>query len=528
MPNLEVLMKLKIILTLLVTFSIVFLVFSYFFNTDTSKVAPKAIPSGIIVNSGIIPSFVSLRFQNVAPSSIEGIESITPEKFEECLKYLQDNNYHYLSAKEVYDFMVNKVPVPEKSVWLTFDEGMESAYTYASPLLKKYEARATVFVGIVWLKKPYRLTNNQLTNMSKSGIWDIQTHGYTGNLSYPINRKASEGNFYLNRLWQVNRAETVLEYKNRVKKDLSDAFKYIRENFNSEKFFFAYPFGESLNSLDYENSMTRYLLECLDELNIIGIGKNENSSISVDWSTKKHFITRSSISYYTDLETILSPKYTSKKIVITDDDNTFTPTRVSYLDPDTLLCWDNKCNFIFMDNYFQSIGNIINLSENFSKKSKKKSKSVEMNFDILSATLLDNTICMADAGNKTLTKFDKNWYLKERYTLSFKPVSIWNKENEIYLMDDTGLIYNFTNKPCPILNSGISSKKISACAFGDTVFIVDDIKKNIYMLNYIEKRFIKTVSYSKENSIIPQYGLGKNEFIAWDVNNERFVKVRVR
>lgn len=253
--------------------------------------------------------FISLRFQHVAPESLEYFITITPDKFEECLKFLQENQYHFLSAKEVYDFIVNKVPVPHKSIWLTFDEGLESTYLYATPLLKKYNARATVFIGIAWIRKPYRLTNTQLKAMSKSGVWDIQSHGFTGNLNFPINAKGDEGNFYLSRLWQIDRPETIEEYKDRIKKDLNNSFKYLKENFKSEKLMFAYPFSENLRTLKNKNHNLKYLLECLDELNIIGIGTNDSPSIIINQSTQKHFISRLTVYEYTDFEVIFSGRY---------------------------------------------------------------------------------------------------------------------------------------------------------------------------------------------------------------------------
>ena len=512
-------MKLKFISIVLVTFFIVCIVCSYFYKSRNYKhnVPNQSVSSEIIVNPEFVPSFVSLRFQHVSPASIEGIAGITPEKFEECLKYLSDNNFHFLSAKEVYDFMVNKVPIPEKSIWLTFDEGMESAYTYVTPLMQKYDARAAEFVGIVWLRKPYRLTNNHLSAMSKSGVWDIQTHGYTGNLSYPINSIGEEGNFYLYRLWQIDRPETIKEYQNRIKKDLNDAFEYLKSNFNSEKFFFAYPFGESVSSLDFENSMSKYLLECLDELKIIGVDKRNINSISNDWSTKKHLISRYDVNEYTYLETILSPRYTGKKVLYTDETGiSFSFNNLSQYDKNTFLCWDEKCNFIFADNNLKPISGVTNTMPSSGTTS-----------NILAAAFNED-IVLVDTANSNLVFTDKNLSVISNYSLDFNPAAIWNNNNRLYLLDKSGKIYEFTGAPNIVFSSNITGDSIKACASGDILFIVDDDKKEIRTIDYIQKKLLQTYSYDKNYCIVPQYGLSNSEFIAWEAKNEVFVKVKIK
>lgn len=513
----------------LAALAIAFWSYLYFYK-DTAYIYTPPLPaksSLAIVNTDILPSFISLRFEDVGSKNIHNISQVTPEKFEECLKYLRDNNYHFLSSKEVYDFMVNKVTIPDKSIWLTFDEGMKSTYTYVTPLLKKYDARATVFIGIAWIRKPYRLTDNQLSDMRKSGLWDIQAHGYQGNLSYPINSKGEEGNFYLYRLWQIDRPETIPEYKNRIKKDLNAAFEYLRSNLNSEKFFFSYPFGESLSSLDYENSMARYLLECLDELNIIGIGKRNFNSITTDWSTKRHLISRYDVNEYTDLETVLSPRYTGKRVEYSDyEGNTFTFSNITRFDQNTLLCWDDKCNFIFADNYYNPQTNIKNLSDFFAGNLEESSETMKK--ALLVTILPGDTIFIVDADNKSLLRLSKDWVLEEKHSLEFSPVSIWNDENEIFLLDKAGTVYRFTGKPHQISNFNSINNPVRACAFGDIVYMIDDKQKKIYVADYINNKLLQTKNFSQKHSIIPQFCIKAEEFIAWDANNGVLVKVEIR
>lgn len=105
---------------------------------------------------------------------------VSPTSMEAQLKYLVENGYdpiwfEDLAHLEDYD----------KPVILTFDDGYDDNYTELFPLLKKYNVKATVFViakdtvGIA-----HKLTEEQIREMSDSGLVSIQSHGYShGDLS---------------------------------------------------------------------------------------------------------------------------------------------------------------------------------------------------------------------------------------------------------------------------------------------------------------------------------------------------------
>lgn len=67
------------------------------------------------------------------------------ENFEEQLKYLKKHNYKTLTLDEFYCFHQGKCKIPRKSVLITMDDGYQSNYDLAFPLLKKYNMNAAVF-----------------------------------------------------------------------------------------------------------------------------------------------------------------------------------------------------------------------------------------------------------------------------------------------------------------------------------------------------------------------------------------------
>ena len=74
-------------------------------------------------------------------------------KFEEQLKYLNENNYKTLTMREYIDWYDGKIELPEKSVLLTVDDGAFGTDTHLPYLLNKYQVHATLFLITAWWPK---------------------------------------------------------------------------------------------------------------------------------------------------------------------------------------------------------------------------------------------------------------------------------------------------------------------------------------------------------------------------------------
>lgn len=100
---------------------------------------------------------------------------VSPSSMEQQLKYLVDNGYDpiwFEDLAHVEDY--------DKPVILTFDDGYDDNYTDLFPLLKKYNVKATIFViGQDVVGISHKLTQDQIRELSDSGLVSIQSHGYT-------------------------------------------------------------------------------------------------------------------------------------------------------------------------------------------------------------------------------------------------------------------------------------------------------------------------------------------------------------
>ncbi len=94
-----------------------------------------------------------LLYHRVVPADVyagfkerERIFSVSAEQFAAQLDWLKDNGHHFVTMDQVVAYLKEETPLPDKPVFLSFDDGCESVYSQALPLLTQRNIPATVFV----------------------------------------------------------------------------------------------------------------------------------------------------------------------------------------------------------------------------------------------------------------------------------------------------------------------------------------------------------------------------------------------
>ncbi len=185
---------------------------------------------------------VVMYHQLTKSESRAGKYILTVEQFERDLQFLKKYGYKSLSVSQLLDFADGKNDIPEKSIMLTFDDGYETVYEYALPLLEKYGFNAVVFV-VGALADYYTeiddhnlnysyLNWDQIKELSENKIIDIQSHSFdlhknTGNRSGMKKKKG----------------ETFEQYSEFLYEDVSKMKERMIAAVGYEPSAIAYPFG---------------------------------------------------------------------------------------------------------------------------------------------------------------------------------------------------------------------------------------------------------------------------------------------
>lgn len=120
-----------------------------------------------------------LTYHNVDPVQT-GSTTISSQKLEQQLKWLKDNGYTVIPLLDLVSYLQGKTTsLPAKSVVITADDGRETVYQHMYPIIKKYNVPVTLFVYPSAISNAsYAMTWDQLKELQKTGLFNIQSHTY--------------------------------------------------------------------------------------------------------------------------------------------------------------------------------------------------------------------------------------------------------------------------------------------------------------------------------------------------------------
>lgn len=120
----------------------------------------------------------------------------TPERFRQQLDFLHEQGYQTVNLEQAQAFLQGKLSAKKfpKPLLITFDDGYDGVYRYALPQLKKHRMKAVVFLVVSQvdrLKPTAHLTQAQIREMDRTGVFEFGSHTY--DLHIPIPERRSGG-----------------------------------------------------------------------------------------------------------------------------------------------------------------------------------------------------------------------------------------------------------------------------------------------------------------------------------------------
>ena len=163
------------------------------------------------------------------------------------LDWLRGHGYTPVSLSQVEDAAAGRMPLPDKPVLLTFDDGLRSVYTHAFPALRAYNYPAVVAVVTDWVDLPasrsvdygHRMftrddfvTWQQLREMRESGLIDIASHSDNLHQGIISNPQGNTSPAAITRRYDAatGRYENEDQWRTRVHADLARSVELIREH----------------------------------------------------------------------------------------------------------------------------------------------------------------------------------------------------------------------------------------------------------------------------------------------------------
>lgn len=167
--------------------------------------------------------FIAVSYFGVSRSTTSDL--VARSELSAQLKALKDHGYVTISQQDVIDFYTKGSPLPEKALYLSFEDGRNDSALFTTKLLEKYNYKATMltYANKMGNDQGKFLQPKELLSMTKKGFWELGTNGYR--LTY-INIVDKDG-YYFPQLTQ----EEFLE-KSKAEYYTHYLMDFIRDNNN--------------------------------------------------------------------------------------------------------------------------------------------------------------------------------------------------------------------------------------------------------------------------------------------------------
>jgi peptidoglycan/xylan/chitin deacetylase (PgdA/CDA1 family) len=188
--------------------------------------------------------------------------SVSIRNFESQIKYLNEN-FNIISLPKLISNINNKI-ISNNDIVITFDDGYYDNFQNALPILRKFNAPATIFITagnidkespFYWDKRTKKdnqgraLTTKELVELSRSELITIGAHTMT----HPV-------------LTEKNDKE--------IKWEINESKKIIENIINKKIYYFSYPFGG-------KNTYNKYIIKLLQKTGFEGSCANFHDSVSI-------------------------------------------------------------------------------------------------------------------------------------------------------------------------------------------------------------------------------------------------------
>src|SRR5580658_928895 len=215
-----------------------------------------------LAQAGPQPKLTILSYHEIAEGNdaLVPAYTVTPTNFVRQMDWLKNNGYHFVGMNDVLADSAGKKPLPDKAVLITFDDGYQSMYVHAFPILKLFNAPAVVALVGSWMDVPENgkvnfdgrsiprtdlLSWDELREMTKSGLVEVASHTYALHDGIVANPQGNLQPAATARRWiaATNHYEDETGYAKRVKDDLERNNRLLKEHVGKSPRIMVWPYG---------------------------------------------------------------------------------------------------------------------------------------------------------------------------------------------------------------------------------------------------------------------------------------------
>ena len=207
-----------------------------------------------------VNEFTILSYHEIAQKgeTLNSTYTVTPANFEEQIRFLMDSGYHFVSVDDILAYRKSAKQLPDKAVLLTFDDGYQSVYANAFPIIKKYKIPTVIAVVGSWQKSKERvdfdghmidrskfLSQEEIKEMLSSGLVEIASHTYALHKGVLGNPQGNKLPAVKAREWLEDKQmyENETSYTKRIHDDMLQSTTFLKKYTEQRPRIIVWPYG---------------------------------------------------------------------------------------------------------------------------------------------------------------------------------------------------------------------------------------------------------------------------------------------
>jgi poly-beta-1,6-N-acetyl-D-glucosamine N-deacetylase len=279
-----------------------FKLFLFFITVSVSTLIADTLPNKCSRDQN--PNeFTVLSYHEISDKTetLDASYAVSPEHFEEQVEWLIKSGYHFISIDDILKYRKSKKSLPPKAVLMTFDDGYQSVYANAYPIIKKYKIPVVIALVGSWMEAQERvdfnghtiardkfLSQKEIKEMVGSGLVEIGSHTYSLHKGIVGNPQGNMQPAVITRAWlsDLQKYENKKAYRKRIGEDLEKNNAFIKRYTGKTPRVMVWPYG-------YYNKEVRQIAERLGMPIGLTLDDGSNTSTTPLWGLRRILIEKS-------------------------------------------------------------------------------------------------------------------------------------------------------------------------------------------------------------------------------------------
>jgi len=241
--------------------------------------------------------FTIFSYHEIAEKSetLDSTYAVSTASFEAQMRWLIDDGYHFIKIDDIINARKHNKPLPSKAVLITFDDGYQSVYANAFPIIKKYQIPTVIALVGSWLQATDKvdfdghlidrskfLSQKEIKEMVASGLIEVGSHSYFLHRGVLGNTQGNMEPAAITRQWLPDKKvyEDDKSYQQRIYADLKTNNDFLKKYTGQKPRVMIWPYGEY-------NMEVRKIAESLEMPIGLTLDDGSNTTITPLWGLRR-------------------------------------------------------------------------------------------------------------------------------------------------------------------------------------------------------------------------------------------------